>query len=90
MIVRVANTIILDPSTLSDWSNIAPLFGNIQTRKAILYGHFFTAASRLEVKKKEKSFAMPQENSSKNIKHNLETRGDIIGSMMLKDILKFP
>ena len=99
LIVRGGNTIILDPSTLSDWSNIAPLFGNIQTRRGDSLWSFFSQriASRTRGKEKRKvkwiPFAMPQEReSNKNIKHNLENiRGDIIGSMMIKELsLKFP
>ena len=38
LLIRGGNTIVLDPTSLSEWSNMAPLISNIQTRRGIRFG----------------------------------------------------
>lgn len=99
LIVRGGNTIILDPTSLAEWSNMAPLISNIQTRRGDSFWSLY--AQRIEGRtigneNRKVSwipFALPQDRNNFPVtKHAIENiRGDIIGSMMMRNFsLIFP
>ena len=99
LIVRGGNTIILDPSSLGDWSNMAPLISDIQARRGdslwALYSQRIgsNTVGREERKVRWIPFAVPQDRKSSEAPNlNIDNiRGDIFGSMILRGLSRaFP
>jgi len=94
LLVRGGNTIILDPTSLAEWSNVAPLISNIQTRRGDSFWSLY--AQRIEGrtigneyrKVNWVPFAVPQERGNSPVEtHDIENiRGDIIGSMIMRNL----
>ena len=99
LIVRGGNTIILDPSSLGDWSNMAPLISDIQARRGdSLWALYSQRIGSNTVGKEERKvrwipFAVPQDRKSSEAPNlNIDNiRGDIFGSMILRGLSRaFP
>jgi 2-polyprenyl-3-methyl-5-hydroxy-6-metoxy-1,4-benzoquinol methylase/GT2 family glycosyltransferase len=94
LLVRGGNTIILDPTSLAEWSNVAPLISNIQTRRGDSFWSLY--AQRIEGriigneyrKVNWVPFAVPQERNNSPVEtHDINNiRGDIIGSMIMRNL----
>ena len=99
LIVRGGNTIILDSSSLGDWSNMAPLISGIQTRRGdSLWALLSQRIESSTVGKEERKvswipFAVPQDRKISEAPNlNIDNiRGDILGSMILRGLSRaFP
>jgi broad specificity phosphatase PhoE/2-polyprenyl-3-methyl-5-hydroxy-6-metoxy-1,4-benzoquinol methylase/GT2 family glycosyltransferase len=94
LLIRGGNTIVLDPTSLSEWSNMAPLISNIQTRRGdSIWSLYAQRIKGKTVGKEERKvawvpFAVPQERKNSPIsKHDIDNiRGDIIGSMIMRNL----
>ena len=94
LLIRGGNTIVLDPTSLSEWSNMAPLISNIQTRRGdSIWALYAQRIKGKTVGKEERKvawlpFAVPQERKNSPIlKHDVDSiRGDIIGSMIMRNL----
>ncbi len=99
LIVRGGNTVILDPSSLGDWSNMAPIVSDIQARRGdSLWALYSQRIGSNTVGKEERNvrwipFAVPQDreiSESSNFEIG-NIRGDILGSMIHRGLSKaFP
>ena len=94
LLIRGGNTIVLDPTSLSEWSNMAPLISNIQTRRGDSIWSLYTQRIKGKTVGKEERkvawvpFAVPQERKNSPLsKHDIDNiRGDIIGSMIMRNL----
>ena len=94
LISRGGNTIILDPNVLGEWSNVAPLIADIQTRRGdsfwSLYAQRISGKSIVGENRKVSwiPFAVPQARTNTPVnKYDIDNlRGDIIGSMIMREL----
>jgi len=94
LLIRGGNTIVLDPTSLSEWSNMAPLISNIQTKRGdSIWSLYAQRIKGKTVGKEERKvawvpFAVPQERKNSPLsKHDIDNiRGDIIGSMIMRNL----